>query len=136
MIVPQSKWPIYLFQYEQLQGISSGTCIKTGKTFRKGCAAHAHCKNGTRYNGWICVPYTHRIRNELLMKHEIAHLIAGKEAGHGDEWKRICLELGGSLKSYRLTKKKWSKSRVKEEINDSLEHIWFTLVGNRWVPYL
>lgn len=33
--------------------------------------------------------------------HEVAHAIAGKEAGHGYEWKRIHKELGGSgLRTY------------------------------------
>ena len=45
------------------------------------------------------------------MIHEVAHIIAGYEAHHGDKWKRICLELGGTLERYRITKKTWGKDR-------------------------
>lgn len=49
------------------------------------------------------------------MTHELAHIIAGKEAGHNEEWKRICLELGGTLNRYRITKKKWAKDRNEDD---------------------
>lgn len=34
-----------------------------------------------------------RVKRTVL--HEIAHAIAGKKAGHGRTWQRICRELGG-----------------------------------------
>lgn len=111
MVIPQYQHPLYLLQYAQIKGISLGACIKTGDRLRPGVAAHAHCKSSRRHYGWICVRDRQRLRNELLMLHEIAHIIAGKNAGHGEEWKRICLELGGTLNRYRITKKKWAKDR-------------------------
>lgn len=33
-----------------------------------------------------------RVKDTIL--HEIAHAIAGHSAGHGNEWKRVCLRIG------------------------------------------
>lgn len=34
-------------------------------------------------------------RARMVLLHEIAHAIAGPQAGHGREWKNICYSIGG-----------------------------------------
>lgn len=111
MILPRIEWPKFLLGHPQLIGISYGKCIKTNKRLKNGCAAHAHTKTTSPHCGWICTRSYRRIHNELLMKHELAHLIAGEDMGHGVIWQNICLALGGTLNSYKTGRKCKSKNR-------------------------
>ena len=35
-----------------------------------------------------------------VVRHELAHAIAGREAAHGKEWRRVCRRIGGSAALY------------------------------------
>ncbi|WP_234698877.1 SprT family zinc-dependent metalloprotease [Poriferisphaera corsica] len=52
------------------------------------------------------------VRDTLL--HEIAHAIAGAKAGHGEKWKRVCIEIGARPercdRSASMPKGKWMAS--------------------------
>lgn len=91
--------------WPEIKGISIGTCIETGRRFRR--QAHAHNFTRSPHFGWICVLSPKRLgtyeeRDGVLviispsrtMKHERAHLIA-KNSGHGEKFIKA-LELVGN----------------------------------------
>ena len=58
---------------------------------RTGC-----CRHSTRT---ISLSYEYVVRNDVdnirnTILHEIAHAIAGFDAGHGPEWREICIRIG------------------------------------------
>ena len=42
----------------------------------------------------IYVEYNRKTEWEDVLRHEIAHAIAGNKAGHGPKWKRVCEKVG------------------------------------------
>ena len=96
MILPKSKWPKYLKAFEQLKGIAYGDCV-SGEQFSHP-TAHAHCETG-----WICLYSKSRIKNRLLMLHEVAHLISMKRY-HCDSWRYALIDIGGTLTEFPVTK--------------------------------
>lgn len=62
----------------------------------KGSLGHCEHSNKTiaLSRHWLAVLDDEEIINTII--HEVAHAIAGYKAGHGPEWRRICLGMGGS----------------------------------------
>jgi len=73
--------------------------------------AHAHNKKDEEYFGWICIrdakmAFTKLGNPSLVMKHEVAHLIANDQ-GHTKKWREILTQMGGGVeaKKYLISKK-------------------------------
>ena len=112
MIIPRSQWPKYLLQFKELKGIRYVKTCSTGDPLG---TAHAHCRKYYRKRGWICLDSKLLIKNKKLMLHEVAHLIAGYEAHHGDKWRRVCINIGGTLSKFRLNSTWISKDMHKKK---------------------
>jgi len=74
--------------------------------------AHAHNKKDEEYFGWICIrdakmAFTKLGNPSLVMKHEVAHLIASDQ-GHTKKWREVLTQMGGGseAKKYLISKKK------------------------------
>lgn len=63
---------------------------------------HGLCRYSTKTLVFSAVAFQHigeaEVRDTIL--HEIAHALAGHRAGHGPEWRRVCLAIGGNGKQY------------------------------------
>ena len=108
MILPKSKWPKYLLKFKELKGIFYCGCV-CGLSHTVDCSAHAHDTLNQKGAGWICLTYKSRVRNRLLMLHEVAHLIVGakkysRDHNHDDVWRRQLLKIGGSLDPFPTSK--------------------------------
>jgi len=74
--------------------------------------AHAHNRKDEEYFGWICIrdakmAFTKLGNPSLVMKHEVAHLIANDQ-GHTKKWREVLTQMGGAseAKKYLISKKK------------------------------
>jgi len=79
-----------------LKGIYTGGCVARGDGSSFRAKAHAHTSGP--FDGWICVRRADRVADELLMLHELAHIITGH--GHTDTWRACLLRIGGTLDAY------------------------------------
>src|SRR5262245_38258019 len=111
-LLRREQYPACLQRSHALKGVFVGGCVErgVGSSFR----AKAHAQSHGPYRGWICVRKAERLADDMLMIHELAHVVTGQ--GHTDTWRRKVLELGGtldataSLRSYQ----KGACSRVHE----------------------
>lgn len=88
---------------DRLAGISIGGCVDAHGTTRTGAMrrrAHAHIE-GFDHVGWICVAahgtaglVTSTGLPSVLLRHEYAHLLAPRDTGHGQAWRRAVTALG------------------------------------------
>lgn len=62
---------------------------------------------GVSINGDI-LKWAHEDEVEGIIRHEIAHCIAGWDADHGRLWKRVCREIG-AVPSYFYVLRDWRK---------------------------
>ncbi len=76
-----------------VRGVFVGGCVERGEGSRFRAKAHAHTRG--EFRGWICVLSGKRLACRELLLHEAAHLIAG--CGHTDKWRKVLLEIGGTL---------------------------------------
>jgi hypothetical protein len=88
--LPKSKW---LVQHPKIKGVFVGGCINNS-IHPLPYEAHVH-RGKTIYDGWICFRTNKLLHVKELWLHELAHLIAS--AGHTNNWRRILLEIGGTL---------------------------------------
>jgi len=80
--------------------------------------AHAHNRKDEEYFGWICIrdakmAFTKLGNPSLVMKHEVAHLIANDQ-GHTKKWREILTQMGGGVEA-----KKYLNSKVKSNKLDN-----------------
>jgi hypothetical protein len=102
-ITRRSQFPYCLRSIEEVKGICVGGCVDPTIEIMKRHAAHAHCRSGDLFQGWICVRRNYHTRFRLMMLHEAAHLIANKRLEtpmHGRKWKQALVKLGGTFKPY------------------------------------
>lgn len=93
MIIQPANYPDCLKGHPELQGVFVGGCVARGEGSRFRHKAHAH--NSGEHKGWICILSARRLECKELLLHELAHLISG--CGHTDKWRKVLLELGGTL---------------------------------------
>lgn len=92
MILEKSQYPLDL-QNEVVKGVFVGGCVDRGEGSRFHAKAHAHTSGANK--GWMCFLKFNRIKEPMLVKHELAHLLT--DEGHNDKWRAKVLELGGTL---------------------------------------
>lgn len=75
-----------------------GSCIATGRRFRR--QAHAHTEPRSSHRGWICIlsakperAVSASGRPTRLLIHEVAHMFAPSD-WHGERWQRAVTLLG------------------------------------------
>ena len=95
-VLPRQKWPARMLRSWALRGIFTGGCIARGDGSSFRAKAHAH--TGGRHEGWICVRRADRVADEMLMLHELAHIITGH--GHTDTWRACLVRIGGKLEPH------------------------------------
>ena len=89
------EWPEELrMHFNDVRGLYVGGCVARGPGSRFRAKAHAH--TGGEHQGWLCFLSERRLRDRLLVLHELAHLKAGA-VGHTDSWRRVLIEIGGTL---------------------------------------
>ena len=109
-VLPVDQWPAVLRPFEgRIKGLFVGGCVRRGDGSRFRAKAHAHFSSDAPYGGWICVLSAKRLDDRLLMLHEAAHVLA--DAGHVDKWRRVLLEIGGSLDPVPGVSKSYHKKR-------------------------
>ena len=82
-------------QHPAVKGVFVGGCVERGDGSRFRAKAHAHDSKTDPYCGWLCFLSAKRLSCRELLLHELAHLIA--KAGHVDKWRKVLLDLGGTL---------------------------------------
>jgi len=90
-------FPPCLRDIKEVMGISVGGCVDQDDIIDKKSAAHAHTMY--KYTGWICLSRKSMLKERLLLLHEAAHLLVD-ESGHGKEWRKAVVSIGGTYKSY------------------------------------
>lgn len=91
-ILTDDQRPAVLRRFE-VKGVFVGGCVCRGEGSRFRAKAHAHTTGD--YKDWICVLSAKRLTADLLLIHELAHILT--ECGHTDKWRAKVLELGGTL---------------------------------------
>ncbi len=86
--------PKYL-RHEKLKCVFLGGCIKRGEGSSFRAKAHAHIIG--EHKGTICYRSAKRLHQKKLGLHELAHIIS--ECGHTEKWRKVCKDLGVSIKS-------------------------------------
>lgn len=102
----RTDWPTDL-QRPEVRGVFVGGCVARGDGSRFRAKAHAHTDD---WKGWICFLSPKRLHDRMVVLHELAHVLSGE--GHTDKWRRVLLEIGGTLdpvpglmKSYQKRKR-------------------------------
>jgi len=99
IITNRAKFPECIQQFTQLKGICVGGCI--ADILDKEDTAHAHYTDP--FHGWMCLRFKYYLKQELVLLHEVAHLIAGPgKLPHGKRWKETVVKIGGTFKSFRF----------------------------------
>jgi hypothetical protein len=109
-ILAPNDYPPELRGHLALRGVFYGGCVSRGDGSRFRAKAHSHGPKD-KYSGWICFLSGKRLKDRLLVLHELAHIITGE--GHTDKWRAVLVSIGGTwdevpglLKSYeRRTKR-------------------------------
>lgn len=100
--IPRSLYPEDLRSRHAVK-VFVGGCVLRGIGSKFRAKAHAHP------DGWICFRSDRWLEDRSLILHELAHLITGQ--GHTDRWRKVLLEIGGtldetdSLRSYQKIKR-------------------------------
>ena len=103
-ITNRKHFPSYLQRFLRLKGICIGTCINKNSDMDDLHVAHAHSSWNDPFCGWICLRHKFRLKQKLLMLHEMAHLIANvipTTPAHGKLWKETVIHIGGTFKTFQ-----------------------------------
>jgi hypothetical protein len=109
-LTQRSQFPACLQPIEQVEGICVGRCVDRQKGDAKLATriinpnqqiAHVHVHTIT-YHGWICLAWKFLLKEERVLLHEAAHLIAPSHSGHGKEWRKALVAIGGTYKAYEI----------------------------------
>lgn len=113
MRVHPSEWPKEL-QRPEVRGVFVNGCVLRGEGSRFRAKAHAHERVGgfPDVSGWLCFLSAKRLKDQALVLHELAHLLA--PGGHNDRWRAKVLELGGTLDEVPGLLKSYHKKIKKE----------------------
>lgn len=118
-VLDRKYWPEYLQNFEELKGIFVNYC-GCGYGFDVDPPTLAHTHNDI---GWMCVPRSRYLLSELLMMHEMAHILTN--SGHNKKWRRKVLQLGGTLDSFQVSDGRWVRPYHKIiKRNDRLEGMY------------
>lgn len=91
-IITRDQYPAGL-DHPALRGVFIGGCIERGDGAKYHAKAHTHTSGGNV--GWICYQSNKWTWCKELALHELAHVITLQ--GHTDKWRKVLLELGGTL---------------------------------------
>ena len=112
--LPIEDTPKYLLAFKELEVIFFGGCGLGLEFITQGYPAFAHCHIFDDGMGWICVPNKTRLRNRMIMLHEVAHIIA--KSNHTDKWRKVLLSIGGTLDPIKVGKE-MTRSYHKKQSN-------------------
>ena len=113
IITDRAKFPKCIRHFEEVKGICVGECIlgqnfylkETEKWTRWG---HAHCSYDDE-RGYICLSHKFHLKNKLTLLHEVAHLLTPlRYSYHGQKWRQIVKEIGGSYEAFKFSPTSWS----------------------------
>ena len=95
MILARRTWPKSLLKFPEVKGISLFKC-RSHRSIDN-IVAHAHTPDMNMKNvGWICISDPLALRVNLILLHEVAHLLVGHGI-HNKTWREKVLAIGGSL---------------------------------------
>jgi hypothetical protein len=106
IIKNRSKFPKCIRKFKEIKGICVEECIDyiDPNPFKYNgyiIEAHAHPLYFCPFQGWICLRKKKMLKDEGILLHEVAHLIANKLPWirvHGKEFKKVCKEIGALIK--------------------------------------
>ncbi len=96
------------------KGVFVGGCVSRGDGSSFRAMAHSHSHKNDSWKGWICVRAKKRLADEMLLLHELAHLIS--EDGHTDRWRKTLLMIGGTLDANCDSLRDYHKTKTKGNI--------------------
>lgn len=111
-----------------LEGVSLGGCASAHRTAWLGAmrrSAHAHSDPRDPLVGWLCfkadrVDVIESVTGPtVLARHEYAHLLAPRDHGHGQAWRRAVIALGAPAEATRYEKAAAARKARREST------VWF-----------
>lgn len=108
-ILERDAWPAELRRPE-VKGVFVGVCVEpkdAGIAWRRQAHAHTGDVEADAHAGWICFRSGKRMDTETV-RHELAHILAGRRHGHDDVWRARLAELWGGA----VPKSEWKYEKV------------------------
>jgi hypothetical protein len=109
IIRKRKDFPTVLQPFDCIKGICVGGCINPHDSLEGQETAHAHVSQD-KYLGYICMLYSFQLEHDLMLLHEVSHLLTRKErAHHGKAWRQKVIEIGGTVEPYIYSISRFSK---------------------------